>query len=227
MPEFLTNFGTIVVDPGHGGTRNLPGSSANNATSVSGVPEKQLTLAFALDLKAELAAQAAAAGERIKIVLTRAADVNVTGAKRAGAAAKHGACTFLSIHFNGSANPKVRGPETFYRAPENGNANLAADIAFARAVHTGLTAGLRAIGLDGKDRGVRPDTLTALGALGVLSDARLGGSCCAALCEIEFITHPEVDRMLVSGAAAQANRRLVALEMATAIRRHLAAAKPD
>jgi N-acetylmuramoyl-L-alanine amidase len=81
--------------------------------------------------------------------------------------------------------------------------------------------GLSAVGLGGKDRGVRPDTLTALGALGVLSDARLGGACCAALCEIEFITNPEVDRLLVSGPSAAANRRLVARDMATAIRRYL------
>jgi N-acetylmuramoyl-L-alanine amidase len=221
MPERLTDLGTIVIDPGHGGSRNVPGSSANNAVSVSGTPEKQLTLAFALDLKAELAAQAEAAAQRINVVLTRSADVNVTGTKRAGAAAKHGAAAFLSIHFNGSSRSNVRGPEFFYRSAENGNANLAADVAFARAVHAGLVLGLSAVGLGGKDRGVRPDTLTALGALGVLSDARLGGACCAALCEIEFITNPEVDRLLVSGPSAAANRRLVARDMATAIRRYL------
>ena len=204
----------------------MAGSSANNAVSLSGTPEKQLTLALALDLKAELAAQGAAAGERIKIVLTRTADVNVnvTGATRAGAAARHGAAAFVSIHFNGSADRKVRGPETFYRADQNGNANPAADLAFARAVHSGLVAGLRAVGLGGKDRGVRPDTLTALGALGVLNGARLGGKCCAALCEIEFITHSEVDRLLVSGPEAQGNRRLVARSMAAAIRAALAKA---
>jgi N-acetylmuramoyl-L-alanine amidase len=202
----------------------VAGSSANNAVSLSGTPEKQLTLALALDLKAELAAQGAAAGERIKIVLTRTADVNVTGATRAGAAARHGAAAFVSIHFNGSADRKVRGPETFYPADQNGNANPAADLAFARAVHSGLVAGLRAVGLGGKDRGVRPDTLTALGALGVLNGARLGGKCCAALCEVEFITHAEVDRLLVSGPEAQGNRRLVARSMAGAIRAALAKA---
>ncbi len=222
MPDFETSLGTIVIDPGHGGTRNVAGSSANNAISLSGTPEKQLTLTFALELKAELAAQAASARERMKVVLTRTGDVNVTGAKRAGAAAKHSAAAFLSIHFNGSAKREVRGPETFYRAAENGNANLPADLAFARAVHSGLAAGLRAIGLGGKDRGVRPDTLTALGALGVLNDARLGGECCAALCEVEFITHPDVDRLLVSGPAAETNRRLVARSMAAAIRAALA-----
>jgi hypothetical protein len=41
------------------------------------------------------------------------------------------------------------------------------------------------------------------------------------LCEIEFITNPEVDRLLVSGVSAAANRRLVARDMARAIRRYL------
>jgi N-acetylmuramoyl-L-alanine amidase len=226
MQQVVNDIGTIVIDPGHGGTRNLAGSSANNAVAVSGVPEKHLTLTIALALKAELAAQAAAKGERIKVVLTRSADVNVTGAKRAGAAAGNKARAFLSIHFNGSANAKVRGPETFYRAPENGNSNLAADLAFARTVHAGLVAGLRAAGLAGRDRGVRPDTLTALGALGVLSDARLGGGCRAALCEIEFITNAEVDRALVSGVDAAAHRALLVSELAKAIRAALREAAP-
>lgn len=218
MKQLKGDLGTIVIDPGHGGTRSVAGSSANNAVAASGIPEKQLTLAVAVALKAELVAQAAEAGERIKVLLTRSTDVNVTGAKRAGAAAKHNARAFLSIHFNGSANPNVRGPETFYRAAENGNSNLTADLAFARAVHTGLVAGLGAAGLTGRDRGVRPDTLTALGALGVLSDTRLGGACRAALCEVEFITNVEVDRALVSGPKAAANRQLVVRELARGIR---------
>jgi N-acetylmuramoyl-L-alanine amidase len=40
------DIGTIILDPGHGGNTNVAGSSANNATSVSGVKEKKLTLDF-------------------------------------------------------------------------------------------------------------------------------------------------------------------------------------
>jgi len=215
------NLGTIVLDPGHGGTRNVAGSSANNAVSASGVKEKDLTLAFALGLRDALLVQAADAGERLRVVLTRTKDVNLTGARRAGTAARHKAAAFLSIHFNGSANRKVRGPETFYRARENGNRNLKEDMAFARAVQAGLVSGLAAAGLTGKDRGARPDTLTALGALGVLNDARLGSDCVAALCEIEFITNPAVDTILVSGPEAGANRAALLAELARALRAHL------
>jgi len=216
-----TNLGTLVLDAGHGGSRNVAGSSANNAVSASGVKEKDLTLAFALGLRDALLAQAAEAGERLKVVLTRTSDVNMTGARRAGTAARHKGAAFLSIHFNGSANRSVRGPETFYRARENGNRNLKEDIAFARAVQGGLVAGLAAAGLSGKDRGARPDTLTALGALGVLNDARLGSDCVAALCEVEFITNPEVDEILVSGSVAPANRAALLAELARALRGHL------
>jgi N-acetylmuramoyl-L-alanine amidase len=222
MPS-LSKHITIVLDPGHGGTRNVAGSSANNAVSLSGRPEKDLTLALALALKRELAHQAEAAGEQLKVVLTRSADVNVTGAKRAGTAARHGAAAFLSLHFNGSNRREVRGPETFYRAAENGNANLAEDRAFAAQVQAALVAGLARCGLSGKDRGVRPDTLTALGALGVLNDGRLGPGCRAALCEVDFITHPEVDRLLVSGPSADANLQLLAGELALGLRKAVTA----
>jgi N-acetylmuramoyl-L-alanine amidase len=37
----------VVIDAGHGGASKVGGSSANNATSPSGLLEKQLTLAVA------------------------------------------------------------------------------------------------------------------------------------------------------------------------------------
>ncbi len=223
-----TNLGTIVIDPGHGGTANVPGSSANNATSASGVKEKKLTLDFCLILRDELNKQAAAAGETIDVVLTRTTDVNLTGTQRTKPAADKKAKAFICLHFNGSANKTVRGPETFFRAAKNGNMNLAEDVDFATKMHAGLLAGLAAVGLGGKDRGVKPDTETAIGALGVLNDTRLGNlgrakKCVSAYFEVEFITHPTVDATLVSGAAAAANQRTVMAEVAKAIRAYMKA----
>ena len=40
--------GTVVIDPGHGGWLEIGGSSANNATTPSGILEKNLTLRFGL-----------------------------------------------------------------------------------------------------------------------------------------------------------------------------------
>jgi N-acetylmuramoyl-L-alanine amidase len=221
-----SDLGTVVLDPGHGGTVKLPGSSANNATSVSGVAEKVLTLDFGFVLRDALVAQAARAGETIKVALTRDRDVNVAGAERAGLAGKLGARAFLSLHFNGAADAAVRGTETFYRAAENGSLNPGPNIAFAHAVQGGLLEGLRAIDPSARNRGVKPDTQSGPGGLGVLNPRALKPSasvsrvppCAAALAEVEFITHPAVDRLLVAGAQAEAHRQAVAEPLATAIR---------
>ena len=39
--------GTLVIDPGHGGTGSIGGSDGNHAVSPSGVKEKDLTLILA------------------------------------------------------------------------------------------------------------------------------------------------------------------------------------
>jgi N-acetylmuramoyl-L-alanine amidase len=99
MADSGTNLGTIVIDPGHGGTVGLPGSSANNAISRSGVKEKKLTLDFCLTLRDELLRQAAGAGQTMNVVLTRTTDVNLSGADRAGMAFTNRAnffCAFTS-----------------------------------------------------------------------------------------------------------------------------------
>jgi N-acetylmuramoyl-L-alanine amidase len=227
-PAGTIDLGAIVIDPGHGGTKNVPGSSSNNATSVSGVLEKKLTLDFCLIMKDELEKQAAAAGEKIKVVLTRTTDVNKTGAERAALAGTHKAKCFICLHFNGSKTKSTRGPETFFRAAQNTNLNLAEDKDFATKMHKGLLAGLAAVGLGGADRGVKPDTETAIGALGVLNDLRLGNSgrpkmCVSAYYEVEFITNPQVDQILISGPGAGANQRKAMAEVAKAVRAYMKA----
>ncbi len=58
QPNGTTDLGTIVIDPGHGGTKKNGGSSPNNAISASGVKEKKLALDFALILQQSLLNQA-------------------------------------------------------------------------------------------------------------------------------------------------------------------------
>ena len=220
------NLGTIVIDPGHGGTTNVAGSSANNAISASGIKEKALTLQFAQILQTELLSQAGNAGEQLKVVLTRTTDVNVTGARRAGTAFDHQARLFLSIHFNGSSNPGVRGVETFYRAAANGNLNLEEDKAFARDVQQAVFGAIAALDTGVANRGIKPDTDTRIGACGVLNDVRLGNDrrddmCRAALVEIEFISNPSADRLLVSGPDAGDNRTKIMAALAERLRTHM------
>lgn len=222
-----TDLGTIVIDPGHGGTSTVGGSSPNNATSASGVKEKKLTLDFSLILRDELSNQAAAHGQKIKVVLTRTTDVNVGITDRAKVAATEHARAFLCLHFNGDANKTLSGAETFFRAKSNGNLNLQDDIAFTNAVHAGLIAGMRAVNPTAKDRGVKPDTETKPKSLGVLDDAALGNTaanprCVSAYIEAEYISNPKVDKILISGPDAIANRTQVMASVATAIRGFLA-----
>jgi N-acetylmuramoyl-L-alanine amidase len=223
-----TDLGSIVIDPGHGGAHNVSGSSANNATSFSGAKEKDLTLDFCRILRAQLVAQAQSANERINVVMTRDSDINPTGAERARMARDNNAKLFLCLHFNGSANATVRGSETFYRAAQNGNLNLNDDMAFARDVHGALIAAMKALDPGAKDRGVKPDTETQPGALGVLNDANLGNHaggrmCRAAYIEAEFISNAQADKLLISGPNALANRSRVMAEIGTAIRKHMKA----
>lgn len=207
------SLGVIVVDPGHGGSSDVSGSSANNAISASNVKEKKLTLDFALILRDELLRQAAAHNETVQVVLTRTTDVNVTGKARAAMAFDHKAKLFLSIHFNGNTTKTIRGTETFYRAKENDNINLAADMEFASAVQKALFTALKTLDPGAKDRGVKPDNQgnPNLPGFGVLNDISLGNDrrqtpCRAAYIEAEFITNPSVDKLLISGPNAVRNR---------------------
>lgn len=225
--QAATDLGTIVLDPGHGGTKKMPGSSPNNATSVSGVKEKKLALDFCLILRDEILKQAHKGNQKINVVMTRTADVNLPAARRAGLAFERRAKLFLSIHFNGNG-PSTRGCETFYRAKENGNLNLADDIAFAGDVHRALFDAMKTLDPGAKNRDVKPDTKTKLKALGVLNDKNLGNDrvakkCRAALMEVEYITNPKVEALIVSGPNAIANRTKIMAAVAGAIRTHMKA----
>lgn len=222
----MAQLGTVILDPGHGGSSALGGSSPNNAISVSGKMEKDLALTFCKVLKSELEAQAAAAADTIKVVMTRTSDVNVGIKNRAGFARTNSAKLFLSLHFNGSSDPLVRGVETFFAAAANGNTNVADDKKFADAAHKGLLDGMKSIDPTVRDRKVKPDTATGPGRLGTLNDVSLGNvgnpkMCRAAYFEAEFITNPKVDRLLISGPSAAANQRKVMASVAKAMIAHL------
>lgn len=218
----MANLGAIVLDPGHGGTKKVGGSSPNNATSISGVLEKTLALDFCQRLKNALQSQAAAAGDKVDVFLTRTSDVNVGIAQRAGMAAAKKAKLFLSLHFNGFSKPGVRGVETFFADKANGNTNEADDKAFAGAMHAALLAGMRSIDPATPDRKLKSDTLTGPKKLGTLSDVALGNvgkprKCLAAYFEVEFITNPTVEKLLVSGPNATTNRDKVMGSVAKAM----------
>jgi N-acetylmuramoyl-L-alanine amidase len=218
----LPMLGTIVLDPGHGGTSTVGDSSPNNAISASGVKEKKLALDFCLILQDALKKAAAKKNKQIKVVLTRTGDVNVGIVARAKLAATHKADLFLCLHFNGSANKNARGVETFFRAKANGNLNLDEDIDFANVVNTSLFDSLKSMDTGANNRGVKPDTQSGPGRLGVLNDTHLGNvnrpdKCRSCYVELEFITNPTVDKLLISGADAVQNRQKIMDNLAKTI----------
>lgn len=213
-------LGTIVIDPGHGGTTTVGGSKANNATSFTGVKEKKLTLEFCMILRDSLQKLAQQKNKQIKVVLTRTEDVNIGIADRSKFAATHKANLFFALHFNGHTNRSIRGVETYFR--KNGNLNLADDKDFATKVNDSLFASLKSIDDQAKNRGVKPDTESGPGSLPLLRDDRLGNvnrpkKCRACYVELEFITNKRVDELLVSGPNASQNVRTVMGNLASTL----------
>lgn len=198
----------IVLDPGHGGSAIVGGSSPNNANSPSGEREKDWTLDIARRTRTALLSQALAADRNVSVLLTRETDRNIGLSARAAVAREAGAALFLSIHFNGY-DGTVRGVETLVGL---NNVNRSDDLAFARAMQRRLLAAWRELDPATRDRGVKEQSL------GVLSDIALGNSiashpCRACLVEIEFMDTPAVEKLLrlhpasITAAADNAGRR--------------------
>ncbi len=93
---------TIVLDPGHGGQEE-------GAVGRGGTREKDLTLIFCKELKALLESRLG-----VRVILTRRDDSFVGLDERTAIANNAKADMFVSIHFNYSDDPSVRGPETYF-----------------------------------------------------------------------------------------------------------------
>lgn len=172
----------IVLDPGHGGSAKLGGSSPNNAISrPRGILEKHLTLNVAKRAKGALQAAGHA------VWLTRSTDINVALAERAALAARRRADIFVSIHFNGWTTPAAQGTETFSwpGAPSRSER-------LAKAV---LVETLKATGY--ANRGAKTETF------GVIDPSRHLAITAACLVELSFITAPAEDARLDDPAYLQ------------------------
>ena len=156
----------VVIDPGHGGTGKLGGSSGNNATSPSGLLEKDLTLAVARHVETALGA----GGHQVR--LTRTADVKLSLRDRAAIAKAARADVFVSIHFNGFGDTAVQGTETWVH--QTGSTR---SVDLAGCVQRSVLNTTRH-----NDRGVRRKVL------GVVDPANHAADTAACLAELSFIT---------------------------------------
>lgn len=93
----------VVIDPGHGGIDN--GASAPN-----GVHEKDITLAFALELQKVLVATG-----RFDVALTREDDTYLTLNQRVDLARQNKADLFISLHADTFQQPDIRGASVYTR----------------------------------------------------------------------------------------------------------------
>ena len=106
VPKSLTReFGltarTIVIDPGHGGKD--PGAHGSN-----NLQEKGIVLNISQKLRELLTTKG------YTVLMTRDTDRFIPLKERTAFATQHKADLFLSIHANGSENPKANGIETYY-----------------------------------------------------------------------------------------------------------------
>jgi len=190
---------TVVLDPGHGGSAKVGGSSSNNASGPNGLLEKDVALDVARRVGVLL-------GDRATVVLTRSGDENRSLVDRARIARDADADVFLSIHFNGWTTPDVDGTEAWVAKSSNGGSHE-----LAHAVLGRVTAVTRA-----PDRGVREADL------GVLLPARQGAHTAASLLEVAFLTNPQEAERL----ARDDYRQSLAQAIADGIVERLPAAAP-
>lgn len=173
----------VVLDPGHGGTKKIGGSSPNNASGPTGLLEKTVTLDLAFRARDILASRGH------QVTLTRKDDQNLGLADRAKVAKTRAAPVFVSIHLNG-LDHKVQGTETFCHTVHN---SLSADL--CRAVQKRL---LTATGLSDRNKshpgGVKRASLKVL-----QSDLHHAKTACCLL-EVSFMDVPAEEARLKTEA---------------------------
>ena len=192
----------VVIDPGHGGTTNEPGSSANNATSPTGVKEKDLALTYGLALRDTLKAKVQQDKLNTKILMTRDTDVNVAGTDRAHFARDKGTDVVFVIHFNASASPhSARGTLEVRQLPSQ--VNLDEDVNLINPIIDSVVAAITPFDAGANKRSfVATDTSVAFDPK--LENTETYHPIRVGYCEVEFLDNAQVDVLLNTGSNASA-----------------------
>ncbi|MEK0451850.1 MAG: hypothetical protein RL088_4118 [Verrucomicrobiota bacterium] len=167
-------FNKVVIDAGHGG-------HDSGATTRYAGREKDLALDVALRVRSKLEA----AG--FDTVMTRKSDVFIPLDKRVKISNWQSNSIFVSIHFNYSPNPGIRGSEVYYKS--RCSSRLAENILNQVAAIPGFS-----------NRGVRTANFR------VLSKNRYP----AVLVECGYLTNPTEGRRCTDGAALEALAEAIA-----------------
>src|SRR5882672_304098 len=180
---------TVVLDPGHGGSEPRALSTPHGVRGPCGTQEKELTLALARRVRAQLE-------PHVRVHLTRDTDRNVSLEERAALARRLGASAFVSLHAN-EGRPGERGCETWvhpHAAPPSRALAAQVQRALARVI--------------GPGRGVKS------GGLALLDPARLGSSTDACMVELDYLSDRAAERRRRDGATLDA----IACALAGAVR---------
>jgi N-acetylmuramoyl-L-alanine amidase len=203
---------TLVIDAGHGGED--PG-----AIGPTGVKEKDITLALALQLSARVQSSLG-----WRVVLTRDGDYFVPLAQRVSRARAAKADVFLSIHADAFFTPKARGASV-YALSEKGASSAAARWMASKENEADGVGGLN---ISHRDKQVASVMLDLSTASQIRSSVKLGGKLIAQLggvghmhkkqveqagfavlkapdipsllIETAFISHPEEEQLLANAA---------------------------
>lgn len=177
---------TVVLDPGHGGTKEVGGSSPNNATGPNGLKEKTVTL------KVALAAEQAFSGSGVSVSLTRRKDENIGIMARARAARE--AAAFVSIHFNAPGSTPAQGTETWIGS---GHTRISGDLAARVQAKVVATTGYR-------NRGVKVGNVS-----GVIKRDNHEADTANCLVEISFLSlqAEEEERLGIKTISTRSARR--------------------
>ncbi len=193
---------TVVLDPGHGGQEE-------GAVGRGGTKEKDLALTFCKELKVLLESRLG-----VRVILTRRDDSFLGLDERTAIANNAKADMFISIHFNYSDDPTVKGPETYFlsstatdresrllaykenmgeisKAPNTDIGLILWDMAQNQYLYQSskLAEAIQeelASEIGVKNRGVKQAPFAVL----------MGATMPAVLVEVDFITNPEEERLL-------------------------------
>ena len=141
---------TVIIDPGHGGT-NVTGthllksnSSPNNATSPSGLREKDLTLELAREIQSAFESKSTSNHTpKIRCILTRTNDWNPDFAQRAKVAVDSlNPGALVSIHFNTFRHGSALGTVALIHS-RSFNPNHEADLRVADGLAAATSAAVR------------------------------------------------------------------------------------
>jgi N-acetylmuramoyl-L-alanine amidase len=190
----------IVIDPGHGGSQRIGGSSPNKAVGPNGLLEKNLTLDLARRIERALS-------EVADVTLTRTRDINLALADRARMARDRRADLFLSLHLNGVPDSQVDGTEVWVARQANQQSRR-----FAQTLLTHLL-GVTNV----RDRGVRESDL------GVLLPGQHDARTAACLAEVAFLTNPAQACRLTDEGYKQRIAEAIAAAVRAHVRAHITA----